>query len=339
MNELSGKVSWFGGPNDPSSGPTTASGASVKEPGIAVYDKSTLGGYWRVTAPNGRTAVLKQTDLGPAPWTGRKVDVTYSALGQLGYNEHDFPTDSVVKASYLGKNRPATEAQIQTQQTQATRQSAIASVTGGAFNAQGYQQAVQHAAGERAAASLFTGSEGGDSLLRQALEQAGTPPSAKTFEGMAKLGSGGPVAAVGNTPAAAGYVHPLPTGFTQGRTDQGVDFSASPGDPIKAIGNGKVLGVESNWYQGQPFVYYELTDGPQKGNVVYVAEQIAPSVRPGQAVRAGQQIGTYAKSGTGIETGWATKTGQTRAMATSGYTEGQQTNAGKEFAAFLRGLK
>lgn len=220
------------------------------------------------------------------------------------------------------------------------RQGAIASVTGtpAGFNGMSYQQAAQHAAGERAAASLFTGSEGGDSILRQALEKAGTPPAVSQFSGMSQIG-GGPVASAANTPAAAGYVHPLPTGFTQGRTDQGVDFSASPGDPIRAIGNGKVLGIESNWYAGQPFVYYELTDGPQKGNVVYVAEQITPSVRPGQAVRAGQQIGTYAKSGTGIETGWGTKNGQTRAMATTGYTEGQQTSAGKEFEAFLKGLR
>ena len=100
---LKGKVSWFGGPNDPSAGSTTASGAPTSEPGIAVYNQATLGGWWRVTFPNGRTVDLKQTDIGPAPWTGRLVDVTYSALGLAGYSQGDFPTDGTVSAVYLGK--------------------------------------------------------------------------------------------------------------------------------------------------------------------------------------------------------------------------------------------
>src|SRR5205809_5360519 len=101
---LQGRVSWFGGPHDPEDSGHTASGGTTAEPGIAVYNHKTLGGYWRVTAPNGKTAVLKQTDIGPAPWTKRLVDVTYSALPHLGYNERSFPTDSQVRAEYLGQN-------------------------------------------------------------------------------------------------------------------------------------------------------------------------------------------------------------------------------------------
>jgi hypothetical protein len=136
-----------------------------------------------------------------------------------------------------------------------------------------------------------------------------------------------------------GYVHPLPSGFTEGRTDQGVDFSAAPGAPIRSIGAGRVLGIKPNWYKGQPFVYYELTSGPAKGRVVYVAEQISPAVKPGDTVRPGQIIGRYAPSGTGIEMGWGTPSGQTAAMSTTGYTEGEQTESGKEFDAFLKQLK
>jgi murein DD-endopeptidase MepM/ murein hydrolase activator NlpD len=338
--QVSGKVSWFGGPHDPSSGPTTASGASVREPGIAVYNRSTLGGYWKVTAPNGRTAVLRQTDLGPAPFTGRKVDVTYSALGQLGYNEGNFPTDSVVKASYLGKNRPASAAQVQTQQTQATRGGAV---EGLGFNKLGYQAAVQHAAGERAAASLFN--EPGDSVLRGALEQAGTPPSAASFG--TKVGAEHTVIkTAGATPGEAGptfgvnsqYVNPH-LGATQERTDQGVDFSMAPGTPIRAIGDAKVLGVSPNWFKGQPYVYYRLESGPAKGKVIYVAEQITPAVKAGDVVKAGQAIGHYAPAGTGIEEGFSTAGGQTQAMATTGYREGEKTKAGEEYARFYKGLK
>ena len=194
---VTGKVSWFGGPHDPSSGPTTASGASVKVPGIAVYNRATLGGYWKVTAPNGKSAVLKQTDLGPAPFTGRKVDVTYSALGKLGYNEDNFPTNSVVKATFLGKNVPAEPS------TGATTVSVpTAGTTGPTFNESGYKAAVQHAAGLRAAGALFSGQEGGGGLLREVLDKAGTTPNIASFEGTSKIG--GEPATVPLTSTAAG---------------------------------------------------------------------------------------------------------------------------------------
>lgn len=100
---LTGKVSWFGGPHDPSAGPTTATGISVTHPGIAVYNSTTEGGWWWVRFPNGRTAILQQTDFGPAPWTGRVLDVLYSALPAIGYTEQNFPTDAHITARYLGK--------------------------------------------------------------------------------------------------------------------------------------------------------------------------------------------------------------------------------------------
>lgn len=104
---LTGKVSWFGGPGDPSSGPTTASGKPVSAGGIAVYNRETLGGWWAVTFPNGRTVTLQQNDIGPAPWTGRVVDVDYASLGAAGYTQGNFPTNSTVKATYLGKDPAA----------------------------------------------------------------------------------------------------------------------------------------------------------------------------------------------------------------------------------------
>lgn len=104
---LTGKVSWFGGPHDPTAGPTTASGQPTSTPGVAVYDTATLRGYWQITFPNHHVAVLQQTDIGPAPWTGRALDVTYSALSQIGYTEQNFPTDATITATYVGKNASA----------------------------------------------------------------------------------------------------------------------------------------------------------------------------------------------------------------------------------------
>lgn len=107
-----GTTSWFGGPHDPSAGKTTASGLPVSVPGIAAhppgvdavarqnYDR--LGGYWLITFPNGRKAVIQQTDIGPNA-AGRVVDVTYSVLPYVGYSETDYPTDGIVQAAYLGR--------------------------------------------------------------------------------------------------------------------------------------------------------------------------------------------------------------------------------------------
>ena len=97
-----GKLSWFGGPHDSQDSGRTALGVTTATPGVAVRPgdtwqtgRATLGSYWRIRTPNGRTAVLRQTDLGPNQSTGRRIDLTYSALGRLGYTEGNFPTDSV----------------------------------------------------------------------------------------------------------------------------------------------------------------------------------------------------------------------------------------------------
>lgn len=168
-------------------------------------------------------------------------------------------------------------------------------------------------------------------------------PSPTEFQGKVKIPTGPTVSRTPEAPLPPGktvaYVNPL-SGFSVGRTDQGVDASAAPGTPIKALGNAKVLGISPNWYKGQPYVSYELLDGPERGKIVFVAEQITPAVKAGDFVRAGQAIGHYAPTGTGIEMGFGTKVGgQTLAKATTGYTEGQETQAGKEFKRFVQGIR
>ncbi len=139
--------------------------------------------------------------------------------------------------------------------------------------------------------------------------------------------------------AAAAYVNPLKGDqFSVGRTDMGVDFCLNPGEPIRAVGNGIVVGIDRNWFENQPYVWYELNGGPDAWHFVYVAEQIRPLVRPGQTVSAGQPIARYASHGTCIETGWSAADGATLAQATTGYKEGQITPAGVSFAHFLISL-
>lgn len=99
--KIRGRVSTYGGPNDSGDNNRPAlSGATNRSPGIAVYSQRTLGGYWLVTL-NGKTRVIQQTDIGPAPWTGRKIDINPPAAKSLG----GVRTDTVGKAIYLGKDR------------------------------------------------------------------------------------------------------------------------------------------------------------------------------------------------------------------------------------------
>lgn len=100
---ITGKTSWFGGPND-NQNTGTALGLPDTVRGLAVYNRSTLGGYWRVHWPNGRVTVERQVDIGPAPWTNRKIDFTSAAIRAAGYSEKNFPTDSTATIEYLGKD-------------------------------------------------------------------------------------------------------------------------------------------------------------------------------------------------------------------------------------------
>lgn len=125
-----------------------------------------------------------------------------------------------------------------------------------------------------------------------------------------------------------GYVNPVPGGRL-GRTDQGVDVSAAPGTPVRAIATERLMGILPNWYKGQPYYYFK-----ELGSNVYnyVAEQFRSNLRVGQIVQQGQQIGTVASSGTGLELGFA----QSAAAARSGhptpsYREGQATALGGQY--------
>ena len=136
-----------------------------------------------------------------------------------------------------------------------------------------------------------------------------------------------------------GYQDPF-TGerYISGRTDMGVDFCLKPGAAIRAIGDGIVVGVSPDWFRYQPYIWYELLDGPDAGRYVYVAEQITRLVHIGAGLSAGQPVAYYRRQGTCIETGWSASDGATLAQATTGYHEGQVTRAGVAFARLLISL-
>jgi murein DD-endopeptidase MepM/ murein hydrolase activator NlpD len=167
---------------------------------------------------------------------------------------------------------------------------------------------------------LITSAITGDPLTKVVSGQASilTNPSGSTRIGADLSGAINSVDGLVNPFAAA-------KGLKPERVDMGQDFAMTPGSPILALGDSKVLGVIHNWYQGQPYVWFQLLNehggtsptqaAPYAGQFWYVAEQITPSVSVGQTVKAGQQVATYAASGTGIETGFAAPGGSTLAQA------------------------
>jgi hypothetical protein len=89
---VSGKVSTFGYLTGDSEG-TTADGGTTRRPCIALRDDATLGRYFEVTI-RGHRARLIQCDYGPAPSTGRAIDVTGLGDKALGFSPSSFPTDA-----------------------------------------------------------------------------------------------------------------------------------------------------------------------------------------------------------------------------------------------------
>ncbi len=107
------------------------------------------------------------------------------------------------------------------------------------------------------------------------------------------------------------YLNPLRSvsGLTPERIDEGVDFSGS--GPVYALGDAVITsatGTSGGW-PGGGWITYQLTDGPDAGLVVYVAEDVTPTVQVGQQVSASTVIANMFDAGDGIETGWAESSG------------------------------
>lgn len=94
------------------------------------------------------------------------------------------------------------------------------------------------------------------------------------------------------------------------RIDMGVDFGGF--GPVFAMGDGVVTSAtaESPGWPGGGWITYQLTDGPDAGQVVYFAEDVTPTVQVGQRVTPDTVIGNMYNGGDGIETGWAQPNGQ-----------------------------
>ena len=83
---------WF----DPGDRPgSNALGVPDSQQGIALPTRRGLGKWFLVTPPGqSQPFPLQQTDTGPAPYTGRGVDISAAGAHQMGYTPKNFPTDA-----------------------------------------------------------------------------------------------------------------------------------------------------------------------------------------------------------------------------------------------------
>jgi LysM repeat protein len=94
-SSITGRMTWFGGPNDPGAQGAPASGLGWLSNGMSYYNEGSLGGQWSIHFPWGQTLPMRQIDIGPAPWTHNAFDLAYSALPSTPYNQSTWPNPTV----------------------------------------------------------------------------------------------------------------------------------------------------------------------------------------------------------------------------------------------------
>jgi hypothetical protein len=146
-------------------------------------------------------------------------------------------------------------------------------------------------------------------------------------------------------PTTAAYRNPLRSvsGLIMERVDQGVDFGGA--GPVYALGDAVITNAmaDNAGWPGGGWITYQLTNGPDKGLTVYLAEDVTPTVQVGQNVTSSTVIANMFNGGAGIETGWATSDGSTAESQTpeAGGINGNgpfPTVVGLNFEAVLESL-
>ena len=191
----------------------------------------------------------------------------------------------------------ATDASQTTGQVSDTLGSKLAGDTGHAMN--------QRPQADSAKSSRLSKSASGSSKAGKSAAKTPAKASAKT-PANASAATGGH-AATAPKAATTVYLNPLRkvSGLLAERIDMGADFGGS--GPVYAIGDAVItnaIGDSAGW-PGGGWITYRLTDGPAKGLVVFLAEDVKPSVQAGQHVTPNTVIANMFNGGAGIETGWA----------------------------------
>jgi len=149
-------------------------------------------------------------------------------------------------------------------------------------------------------------------------------------------------------PAAASasvYRNPLRSvsGLIPERVDMGVDFGGA--GPVYALGNAVITSATADnaGWPGGGWITYRLTSGPASGLMVYLAEDVTPTVQAGQTVTSGTVIANMFNGSAGIETGWAMSDGssaESQLPEAGGISGGGPfpTEVGLDFESLLRTL-
>lgn len=80
---------WYGGPcdNEDNNVPRWMPHDKNQTPGIALRRYDTPRKFFLLTVKRtNRRVVVRHTDYGPAAWTGRNIDINYTAIRALGYS-------------------------------------------------------------------------------------------------------------------------------------------------------------------------------------------------------------------------------------------------------------
>jgi hypothetical protein len=140
--------------------------------------------------------------------------------------------------------------------------------------------------------------------VRDLLTRTATSAAAKT---PAPTPSASPQPAASPPPPAPVYLNPFRSvaGLIPQRIDMGADFAGS--GSVYPIGDAVITSATGNsgGWPGGGWITYQLTDGPAAGLMVYVAEDVQPTVSVGEDVTPTTVIANMFDGGDGIETGWA----------------------------------
>ena len=90
FSQYSGKYAWTDTGDTPGS---NALGVPDDCQGCAFPIRTNLGDWFEIHAPNGVISIEQQTDIGPATWTGRSLDISAAAAERFGYSPATFPTN------------------------------------------------------------------------------------------------------------------------------------------------------------------------------------------------------------------------------------------------------